>query len=112
MPRNRGDHSGLEDRAVGATEHSLLAALVGLAGLSPVLLAWQCLSPRHATAAGMTFDRLGAALTLLVAAVGAVTYRFSLRYLDGEPGQRRFLHWLAFAVGSAYAGPCYCVSRR
>lgn len=39
---------------------------------------------------------------LLVAAVGAVTFHFSQRYLHGEPGQQRFLGWLFFTVVTAY----------
>ncbi len=60
------------------------------------------MKPGSVALAGMTVDRLSAALTLLVGGVGAVTFRFSMRYLDGEPGRRRFLRWLAFTIGSAY----------
>jgi NAD(P)H-quinone oxidoreductase subunit 5 len=41
-------------------------------------------------------------MTVLVAGVGTVAYRFSLRYLDGEPGQQHFLRWLFFTVVMAF----------
>jgi NAD(P)H-quinone oxidoreductase subunit 5 len=50
----------------------------------------------------MTFVRLGTALSLLAAAVVAATFRFSLRYLDGEAGRGRFLRYLAFTGVAAY----------
>ncbi|MFO0952127.1 MAG: hypothetical protein U0835_13455 [Isosphaeraceae bacterium] len=40
-------------------------------------------------------------MTLLVA-WGTVTYRFSVRYLDGEPGAEAFLRSLTLTVASAY----------
>jgi len=102
MDRINGGGNPANDARASNEERSLLALLVGLVGLSVVLLAWQLAIPQPVRFAGITVDRLSAALTLLVAAVGAATFRFSLRYLDGEPDQRRFLRWLAFTVGSAY----------
>jgi len=58
--------------------------------------------PHPVRIAGIVIDRLSATLTLLVASVGAVTFRFSLRYLDGEPRQRSFLYCLSFTVVAAY----------
>ncbi len=80
----------------------LLALLLGLSGLSAGLLAWQAYEPVAYRFGGITVDRLSASLTLLVSAVGAATYRFSLRYLDGEPGRAGFLRWMAFTVVCAY----------
>ncbi|HEV7300228.1 MAG TPA: proton-conducting transporter membrane subunit [Tepidisphaeraceae bacterium] len=76
--------------------------LMAAAGLSAVALVWQIVSPQPLRAAGITVDRLSAALSLLVAAVGAVTFRFSIRYMDGDPRQARFLGWMAFAVVAAF----------
>lgn len=92
----------MHGRTPGKEEPVLLAALVVLAGISGWLLAWQSATPESFRFAGITADRLSAALTLLVASVGAVTFRFSQRYLDGEPGRRRFLLWLSFTVVAAY----------
>ncbi|WP_435021072.1 proton-conducting transporter membrane subunit [Tundrisphaera sp. TA3] len=50
----------------------------------------------------ITIDRLGASISLLVAVVGAVTFRFSQHYLAGEPGQDRFLRQLAATIAVAY----------
>ncbi len=87
---------------VGLLERSLLVVLAALALLSALLLARQLTAPVPLTLGGLTVDRLGAAMALLVATIGAVTYHFALRYLDGEPGQRQFLRWLGFTVASAY----------
>jgi len=86
----------------GGEEGTLLGMLIGLSVLSAALLVRQSATPGAITFAGITVDRLGAALTLLVAAIGAVTFRFSMRYMDGDPGRRRFLRLLALAIGSAY----------
>ena len=102
MDRINGGGNPVNNEPVGNGGQSLLALLIGLVGLSVVLLAWQSVLPQPVRFAGVTVDRLSAALTLLVATVGAATFRFSLRYLDGEPGRSRFLRWLAFTVGSAY----------
>ena len=84
--------------AEGALPTVTLAALLALAVASGAALIWQVASPQPVRFAGMTIDRLSAALTLLVAAIGAVTYRFSVRYLDGDPARGRFLGWMAFTV--------------
>jgi NAD(P)H-quinone oxidoreductase subunit 5 len=76
--------------------------LVGMAGVSAALLVWQFVTPEPLHGPGITIDRLSAALTLLVAGVGSVTFHFSRRYLDGDPDRPRFLSYLAFTVGSAY----------
>ncbi|MBA4190328.1 MAG: oxidoreductase [Planctomycetaceae bacterium] len=80
----------------------LLAMLVGMAGISAALLAWQLVTPEPLHGFGVRIDRLSAALTLLVAWVGSVTFHFSRRYLDGDPDRPRFLRYLAFTIGSAY----------
>ncbi|MEM8530476.1 MAG: proton-conducting transporter membrane subunit [Chloroflexota bacterium] len=86
----------------GRVEYALLSFLYGLFGLSVILLIWQIIVPQPINVPGITIDRLSASITLLVAGVGAVSYRFALRYLDGEPRQQQFLRWLAFTVASAY----------
>ena len=98
---DKGDGS-TSRKSAGHGERLLLVLLIGLAGLSVVFLTRQSLNPLPIRFAGITVDRLSAALTLLVAAVGAATYRFSMRYLDGDPGRWRFLCWLSLTVGTAY----------
>jgi NAD(P)H-quinone oxidoreductase subunit 5 len=72
----------------------LICSLLGLLS--------QALYPTPWVGLGLCVDRLTAALSLLVAIVGLATYRFSLRYLDGEHNQRRFLRFLALTVLSAW----------
>jgi len=91
----------LAERA-GLREYAFLAILLAAALCSAGLLVWQTISPQTIIFGGMIADRLSALLTLLVAVVGAVTFRFSLVYLDGEPGQMRFLQWLFWTIGAAY----------
>ncbi|OAI19033.1 NADH dehydrogenase [Methylomonas koyamae] len=45
-------------------------------------------------------DRLSAVMLTLVAFIGAVVIRYSGNYLDGDPGQRRFLKWLCWTVAA------------
>ena len=78
------------------------ALLTALFILSVTAFVSQLFAPRPIYGAGLTIDRLSAALTLLVTAVGAVIYRFSTRYLHGDPQRERFLSWLLFSVLSAY----------
>ena len=92
----------MNDGKAGWAERWLEVCLVGLAGLSLVLLVGQALAPQPWQFGWFTVDRLSAVMTVLVAGIGAVCYRFALRYLDGEPGQRRFLRWLALTVFAAY----------
>lgn len=92
----------MDDRRAFRWEHGLLGLLVGLAGMSALLLAGQVIAPGRLLMAGFVVDRLSASLGLLVALVGAVTFRFSLHYLNGEPGRQLFLFRLALTVGAAY----------
>lgn len=69
---------------------------------SIALIAWQTISSNPLYIAGLGFDRLSGVLTLLVAAVGLVTYRFSVRYLVADPARGRFLGWLGFTIIAAY----------
>lgn len=78
------------------------AILAGLTIASAAVLVWQLAAGEPFQYAGLIFDRLSAALTLLVAAVGWVCLRYSARYLHGDPKQARFLRLLTLTVCSAY----------
>jgi len=49
---------------------------------------------------GIYFDSLSAVMLLLVSFIGLIVTRYSLRYLDGEPAQGRFLRWILFTLGA------------
>ncbi|MCX5689926.1 MAG: proton-conducting transporter membrane subunit [Planctomycetota bacterium] len=83
-----------------------LLALTGLSVASLLMLGWQAWNPEPIHGVGITIDRLSALLTLLVAAIGVVTYRFTIRYLAGNPQQPRFLRQLALTIASAYVLMC------
>jgi NAD(P)H-quinone oxidoreductase subunit 5 len=77
------------------------AALLPLTGpIDHVILATPAPLPFNL---GIYFDSLSAVMNLLIATVGLVIARFSIRGLDGEPGQGRFFKWLAFTIGSVLA---------
>lgn len=80
-----------------------LGILVGLAGASAGMLAMQAITPHPLHWGGFGIDRKSISIGFLVAMVGAVAYRFSMRYLDGEEGRLRFLTRLALTVLTAYA---------
>ena len=89
-------------RAAGHGGQLLLACLLGLAAISSAMLVRQASHPGDVRLGWITVDRLGAAVSLLVATVGAVTFRYSQHYLAGEPNQDRFLGLLALTAGLAY----------
>lgn len=52
---------------------------------------------------GIRIDALSATMATLVAFLGVVVVRFSLRYLAGDPGQPRFLCWLGLTLACVLA---------
>lgn len=77
------------------------AGLWGLAALAAGSLVWTTVNPAPEAFLGLQIDRLTVTLALLVAIVGAVTFRFARRYLLGEPDHVRFLAWQAAVIVSA-----------
>jgi NAD(P)H-quinone oxidoreductase subunit 5 len=49
---------------------------------------------------GIYIDRVAVVMTLLISFIGLVISRYSLRYLQGEANQGRFLRWISFTLGS------------
>ena len=70
-----------------------------LAVASTVALAWQAVRPSPLDLAGLRIDRVTALFGLLVAGIGAVTVRYSLRALAGDPARERFAVQLVAADG-------------
>ncbi len=105
-PNAISPHGATSESRSRVEMYALLSALIGMAALSAISLIWQTVDPEPVRFAGITIDRLSALLTLLVAAIGAVTLRFSIRYLDGNPLQRRFLWRLTYTIGAAYLLMC------
>jgi NAD(P)H-quinone oxidoreductase subunit 5 len=67
--------------------------IVSLASLVP----WNGL---FEVAPSLRIDALAAVMSGLVAFIGLVILRFSRRYLDGDPGQVRFVRWFAATLAS------------
>lgn len=96
-------HPGVMGRvAVIATTLALGVALVVAAGLIVAHSQSQTVtqSIRIAPGWGIYLDALSAIMMLLIAFVGLIITRFSIRYLDGDPRQGRFLRWICFTLGS------------
>lgn len=102
MQQVHGQNGWVQGGTVGGEGRALLGILIGFAVISAMLLGGQVMVPQPIRFGGMTIDRLSASLTLLVTAVGAVTFRFSIHYLDGDRRQGQFLRWLALTIGAAF----------
>jgi NAD(P)H-quinone oxidoreductase subunit 5 len=87
--------------ALAGLSFAAAAAAAGLLGWSGPIdrMFWEAPS-LPALNVGVYFDSLAAVMTLLIAFVGVVIARFSVRYLDGDPRQGRFFRWLAFTLGA------------
>ena len=82
--------------AFAAAAFALCAALLG----ALVLAGGGRIDHVFAGPLGVHFDALAATMLLLVAFVGAIVVRYTRRYLDGEPGQGRFLRWLCLTLAA------------
>ncbi|MEI8018081.1 MAG: proton-conducting transporter membrane subunit [Schlesneria sp.] len=49
---------------------------------------------------GIYIDRVAIVMLTLISFIGLVISRYSLRYLDGEATQGRFLRWISFTLGA------------
>lgn len=58
------------------------------------------LGPKLPVSLSFYVDGVAALMLTLVATVGWVICRFSIRYLDGEPQQGRYFRWTAFTIGA------------
>lgn len=88
--------TGLSAGALGL----VLAASTTLAVLGPLDTPFWEGHFRVPMSVGIYFDSLSAVMLLLVSFIGVIVTRYSLRYLDGEPAQGRFLRWIMFTLGA------------
>jgi NAD(P)H-quinone oxidoreductase subunit 5 len=79
---------------------ALLAAGAAIANLVSSGPAAATLFPATPWAVGLRFDAVAAAMLGLVAFIGLVVARYARTYLDGEPGQARFMGWLALTLAA------------
>ncbi len=98
---NRGNRQS-SSRILRWEQSLYLSFLYLLILLSITLLGMESYSAFRWRLYGLTIDRLSVILTTFVALVGAVTYRYSWDYLDGEAGQARFLRTLTFTIFFSY----------
>ncbi len=78
------------------------AAAVALASgvLQPVQSLRFPLWPDSPVAVTVYYDTIASLMLAMVSLVGAVICRYSIRYLDGEPGQGRYFRWTAVTIGA------------
>jgi NAD(P)H-quinone oxidoreductase subunit 5 len=77
-----------------------VAAATMLAAFGPLdsaLLSWTWPIPMNV---GVYFDSLAAVMSLLISFIGLIIVRYSVRYLDGEVTQGRFLQWILITLGA------------
>jgi NAD(P)H-quinone oxidoreductase subunit 5 len=94
--------AALADRHAPAMRRATLAAALVAAGLA-ILVALGLAVGGRVPGALVQLDVLSATMLLLVAGIGAVVVSYSRRYLDGDPGQGRFLKWLALTLAAVLA---------
>ncbi len=69
-------------------------------GGEPISVRLVSMLPALGVDLGIYYDGATSLMLLLVAFVGFVVSRFSIRYLDGEASQGRYARWLAFTLGA------------
>ncbi|QEG36120.1 proton-conducting transporter transmembrane domain-containing protein [Bythopirellula goksoeyrii] len=80
----------------GTASAALLGRLLG--GIDPIAeLRWPPVGP---LACGAYLDGVSSLTLVLVSFVGLVVCRYSIRYLDGDPGQGNYFRWVAATIGS------------
>ncbi len=75
-----------------------VAHLIG--GGKPLAVRLVDLWPEAGVHFGIYYDGATSLMLLLVAFIGFVVSRFSIRYLDGEAAQGRYFRWLGFTIGA------------
>lgn len=88
------------DRAPRAMRLAVLAAAAGAAGIALLVAIVLLVTGRALPGFVVQLDAVSATMFLLVAAIGAVVADYSRRYLDGDPGQGRFMKWLALTLAA------------
>ena len=76
-----------------------LAASMMLVGTGSIDVTYVSLPGAPVLNAGVYFDPLSATMLLLITFIGIFIVRYSLRYLDGDREQGRFLRWILFTLG-------------
>jgi NAD(P)H-quinone oxidoreductase subunit 5 len=61
---------------------------------------WECWSLPYGLGLGVYLDPLTVIMSGLVSLIGLVIVGFSMRYLDGDSGQGKFLKWIAFTLSA------------
>jgi len=95
--------AAVADRAPGRMRSGVTAAAAAAAALAAAAAIVLAVTGRAVPGALVHFDSVSATMLVLVSAIGAVVADYSRRYLDGDPGQGRFMKWLALTLASVLA---------
>ena len=98
--RHRERMRWLAQAATAAAAFLTVLAGVGLAVGRPIDVPLAAIPTIPALNIGVYFDSLAAIMLILISFIGAVICRYSIRYLDGDSEQGRFLCWMLFTLGS------------
>jgi NAD(P)H-quinone oxidoreductase subunit 5 len=88
------------DRAPRRMRCAVRLAAAGAALLAFLIAAGLLAGGRAIPGLLVQLDAVSVTMFLLVAAIGAVVADYSCRYLDGDPGQGRFMKWLALTLAA------------
>ncbi len=80
--------------ALGAFGLALLCALL------VALTGFDASSALASDGLGVYVDGLTCVMLLTVTLIGAVVVRYAVRYLDGDPGQARFVQWISYTLSA------------
>jgi NAD(P)H-quinone oxidoreductase subunit 5 len=89
-----------EPRRIRRLALQLGVGAFAIAGFVALALAW---TGRALPGPIVQLDAVSATMFLLVAGIGAVVLHYSVRYLDGDPGQARFIRWLSLTIAAVLA---------
>ena len=78
----------------------LLVAALAVAAAGPLTTPVLVIAAAPLLRIDLWFDQLATIMALLIGFLGLVVALYSVRYLDGEPTQGRFLRWLSFTLGA------------
>lgn len=90
----------LTSGAAGLATGLAVAAAAAVALHGSTTLRWAPFGMDSAWAVAIRLDAISATMSVLVAFLGAVILGFSRRYLEGDPGQARFLSWMSLTLSA------------
>jgi NAD(P)H-quinone oxidoreductase subunit 5 len=95
--------AAMADGAPRRMRRAVTAAAAAASALAAAAAIGLALTGRAIPGTIIHLDSVSATMLVLVSAIGAVVADYSRRYLDGDPGQGRFMKWLALTLAAVLA---------